>query len=436
MSCNSNPSEPDATFKAEIEELKKEISGLKTENDRLLTENRRLTSLLLPTPSPHLPWEILHLIFLRATVPRTLVVPDFRPQSAWNLSTKTKLQLISVFNVSYSIPFAEVVNNMHLFSERLELLIIRSGSPTMDEPVKHSQHLQFPLLRVFQYHLNPLAIAFITQCWEFPALKTLACLRPSQFQDSTLLKAMLQASVAFIAAHGKALSTLLLYCWPRKDSAGVEYAAQEVIAKLSDLRHLIIPLFLDISAPQVHWLDCFLGVESGYVPLDRTSVLSSSEERKARFPKLQCYRLLDFDLLKLPLIYVLLPPTMDEGRFNFPGVDIRCDAFALSGSSSADRRALSDYDSEDELDFSSDGSSWNSDSKSERDEEDEEEEHDDEEDDDDDDEEEEEEEEEEEDDDDKEEEKDDDDDDEQCSSEPDASEEMTLIAWRARTDGF
>ncbi|KAF9075090.1 hypothetical protein BDP27DRAFT_1315489 [Rhodocollybia butyracea] len=483
-----------AALKTEIAELKNEISGLKTENEFLLAENRGLTS-LLPTPPPHLPWEILHSIFLRATVPETLLVPDCRSHSAWNLNTKTKLQLISVckdwyeagisllyrdiaiysvgqfcalismlrrnpslaehvyslrfscyilsthaslferlieslgdlcskikrfsfeesflyidtmfsacvmpslahghsmltqleLNVNHYIPLTEVLNNMYLFSERLESLIIRS-----DDATEHSEHLLFPLLQVFQFQLDSFAIAFITQCWEFPGLKTLACLRPRPFP------------VEFIAAHGKTLSTLLFCYRPRKNSVGRQEkcAAQEVIANLSSLRHLIIPFFFNVSAPQVHWLDYVLAVED--IPLDVTSTLSSSDS-KARFPKLQCYRFLEFNLLNLPLIYVLLPPTMDEGRFNFPGVDIRCSAFALLGSSYADRRVLSEYDSEDELDFSSGGSDWTPDSESEWDEDEEEEEDD-----------------------------DDDDNDKGCF-ESDADEEMILTKWRARTDGF
>ncbi|KAF9059580.1 hypothetical protein BDP27DRAFT_1407541 [Rhodocollybia butyracea] len=397
-------SQLNAALQAEIEGL----SRLKKENELLLAENRGLP---VPTtlPRAHLPWEILRSIFLRAMVPGMLLDPDRRPQSAWNLNTKTKLQLIFVckdwyearisllytniaiytigkfcalistlrrnpslaehvsslrlscyilsthaslferllgsledlcskiqyfsfeglaylyfdslrsvclmpgiarsmlthldINVPHSFPFTEIVYNMYLFSERLELLIIRSGDPSSPGVSALAEHLRFPLLRTFQYQLNSPAIAFITWYWEFPALKTFG-----------------------------------------------------------------LP--------------------------------ASGEERKVRFPKLQRYRSLDFELLNIPLIYVLLPPTMDEGRFNFPGVDIRCNAFALSGSSSADRCALSDYDSDDELDYSSGGSDWTPGSESESDEEEEDD--------------------------------DDSDDDEEWSE---ANEETTLSKWRACTAG-
>lgn len=70
---------------------------------------------------------------------------------------------------------------------------------------------------------------------------------------------------------------------------------------------------------------------------------------------------------KLPLLPTLLPPTTEECRFTFPGVDIRCDTSALWGSSA------SVWD-KDELDYSSGGSDWevesDSDSSSESDDED------------------------------------------------------------------
>ncbi|KAJ3966082.1 hypothetical protein EV361DRAFT_936741, partial [Lentinula raphanica] len=45
---------------------------------------------------PHLPLEILRLIFLRTVAPGWLMLPDRRYLSSWNVNTRTKLHLINV----------------------------------------------------------------------------------------------------------------------------------------------------------------------------------------------------------------------------------------------------------------------------------------------------------------------------------------------------
>ncbi|KAF9064731.1 hypothetical protein BDP27DRAFT_1405186 [Rhodocollybia butyracea] len=411
---------------------------MKRQKTKMQKTNEDEKTKLTSKTSPHLPWEILRLIFLRATVPTIFVVPDCRPQGAWNLNTKMKLQLVSVckdwyeasisllyediaiyslkqfgalmstldkksslaaqvvslrvathipvthlplfqrlvdtvsrnvclnlrrfsFEESFlvmdegnpfvrptnikdppcitlttlthleihstlSIPLYQVLMSMPLFAGRLESLIILTKEPEHCwlVPTKPSQPLQFPLLRVFQYQLEYLNLQFITAYWAFPVLDTLASFVSPGLAISTQDE---EYHVVFLKAHGKRLKTLLLE-WPKPASDTT--SAQEAIDTLSHLRHLIIPPFLDVSASQVHWLDCFLKDD---VPTERL-VLFSDHDRHTRFPNLQSYRFLDSDLVrKLPLLPTLLPPTTEECRFTFPGVDIRCDTSALWGSS-------------------------------------------------------------------------------------------------------
>ncbi|KAF9064730.1 hypothetical protein BDP27DRAFT_1333029 [Rhodocollybia butyracea] len=433
--------------------------------------NKHETSLSLPV-LPHLPWETLHLIFLRATVPGTLIVPDSRPHCAWNLNTKTKLRLISVckdwyeagisllygdvviysivqfgalvstlyknpllasqvislrlstyipetalplfehlvetsnnvclnlrcfsFEESFlvmdeanpllvptaievppciahstlthleihsnlSIPFNHVLMSMPLFATHLESLIILAKYPEESQdrwlfPPIPSKPLTFPVLRVFQHQLTDLHLRFITAHWEFPVLDTLASILVDTVSTvaftSIWEKDYIEASNAFLSTHGRRLRTLLLD-WPTAPFDTT--AAQEAIDTLSHLRHLIIPPFLDISASQVQWLDCFLKNNSVFT---ERLVLFSDHDRNNRFPNLLSYRVLDSELVrKLPLLSTLLPPTTEDCRFTFPGVDIRCDTSALWGSSAS-------VWNKDELDYSSGGSDWEVDSDS------------------------------------------------------------------------
>ncbi|KAF9064728.1 hypothetical protein BDP27DRAFT_125240 [Rhodocollybia butyracea] len=266
------------------------------------------------------------------------------------LSTLTHLEIHS----SSSIPLYHVLMSMPLFAGRLEsLTILTTESESYLLPPEPSQPLQFPLLRVFQYQLNYFNLQFITAYWEFPVLDTLVSsvllrLGGISTQNGNASRIVLH----FSKAHGKRLKTLLLE-WPAAPFDTTP--TQEVIATFSHLRHLIIPPFLDISASQVHWLDCFL-TESVF--FTERLVLFSDHDRHTRFPNLQSYRFLDPDLVrKLPLLSILLPPTTEECRFTFPGVDIRCDTSALWGSSA------SIWD-KDELDYSSGGSDWESESDS------------------------------------------------------------------------
>ncbi|KAF9064729.1 hypothetical protein BDP27DRAFT_1405185 [Rhodocollybia butyracea] len=429
-------------------------------------EDEKTSLLPMTSTSPHLPWETLRMIFLRAAAPGMLVVPDSRPRSAWNLNTKTKLHLISVCKDWYEaaisllyedvaiysmvqlgalvstlyenpslaahvvslrlatyipatdlplfqrlvekpinicsnlrcfsfeesflvvdeasprhmptaievppcfarlstlthleihnnscIPFHHVAMSMPLFATHLESLILESliifARYSGDSENRYLfppiplKPLIFPLLRVFQHQLLGPELRFITAHWEFPVLDTLASIILPGLGVMVHLN-YTSDSVAFINAHGQNLEALLLD-WPKGPFDTT--TALEVIATLSNLRHLIIPPFLDISASQVHWLDCFLKDDDD-VPTERL-VLFSDHVRQTRFPNLLSYRVLASELVrKLPLLPTLLPPTTEECRFTFPGVDIRCDTSALSGSS-----ALA-WDKE-ELDYSSGGS--------------------------------------------------------------------------------
>lgn len=104
---------------------------------------------------------------------------------------------------------------------------------------------------------------------------------PKLKAHSTRDEYYIKDGVAFLNAHGKRLKTLLLE-WSTAPFDTT--TTQEAIATLSHLRHLIIPPFLDISASQVHWLDCFLKDDD--VPTERL-VLFSDHGRHTRFPNLQ-----------------------------------------------------------------------------------------------------------------------------------------------------
>ncbi|KAF9064734.1 hypothetical protein BDP27DRAFT_1333036 [Rhodocollybia butyracea] len=249
---------------------------------------------------------------------------------------------------------------MPLFAKHLESLVIQATNKEIEYRwlmlPKGYPPLLFPLLRVLQYELLEPILRFVTAHWKFPVLDTLATFIVPRDQtnkniiyihtDEDKDKEYIEASVGFLNAHGKRLKTLLLD-WPKGPFDTT--AAQEAIAALSHLRHLIIPPFLDICAPQVHWLDCFR--KNDGVPNERL-VLYSDHDRNIRFPNLQSYRVLDSELVrKLPLLPTLLPPTTEECRFTFPGVDIRCDTSALWGWSTLAR-------DKDELDYSSGGSDW------------------------------------------------------------------------------
>ncbi|KAF9061323.1 hypothetical protein BDP27DRAFT_1429135 [Rhodocollybia butyracea] len=349
----------------------------------------------MTSTSPHLPWETLRMIFLRAAAPGMLVVPDSRPRSAWNLNTKTKLHLISVckdwYEAAISLLYEDVaiysmvqlgalVSSLyenpslaaHVVSLRLATYIPATDLPLfqrlVEKPINICSNLrcfsfeesflvvdeasprhmptaiEVPLASPGSHQLLGPELRFITAHWEFPVLDTLASIIVPGLGVMVHLN-YTSDSVAFINAHGQNLEALLLD-WPKGPFDTT--TALEVIATLSNLRHLIIPPFLDISASQVHWLDCFLKDDDD-VPTERL-VLFSDHVRQTRFPNLLSYRVLASELVrKLPLLPTLLPPATEECRFTFPGVDIRCDTSALSGSS-----ALA-WDKE-ELDYSSGGS--------------------------------------------------------------------------------
>ncbi|KAF9064733.1 hypothetical protein BDP27DRAFT_1450595 [Rhodocollybia butyracea] len=217
-----------------------------------------------------------------------------------------------------------------MFATHLESLIILTSESDRRLPAEPPQPLVFPLLRVFQHQLDYLNLEFITTYWEFSVLDTLASFaRPYDIEDN----------IAFLEAHGERLKTLLLD-WPKYlfDTTSTT-ELEEVIATLPHLRHLIIPPFLDISASQtIMWS-----------PTEEL-VLFSDHDRNIHFPNLLSYRVLDSELArKLPLLPILLPPTTEECRFTFPGVDIRCDTSALLGWSTLDQ---------DKFDYSSGGSDW------------------------------------------------------------------------------
>ncbi|KIK69158.1 hypothetical protein GYMLUDRAFT_53634 [Collybiopsis luxurians FD-317 M1] len=413
-----------------------------------------------------LPLELLNLIFLSATPPAFLMIPDDRrPHSAWNLSTRTKMQLIKVcrdwydaginllyedlvvfsigslsalmstlrdksylaervrsvrfscvvpepyvtmferiiislptlcpnlagisiqqsfalegsivkvfphlgalsltcLEVSDSVPFDVVRDNMHLFAPRLVSLSMRSQTseysapPSQDCPV----HLQFPSLKAFHCQLGASAVKFVCRHWTFPVLETLACAPPSTYLIVSDLADILDQHLAFIEKHGNTVKTLFLL-FPEK-YLGVDYTSpmQNVIEDLPLLRHLVIPLFLDVTFPQVQWLDCFLSEDDGRSK-ENLSLLSD-ERRKSRFPNLQSFRFIEMGLLTLPFIYTLLPPSGGECRFRFPGIDIHSSTSSILGMSTGDARCLSSK-STNNLDFSSETESGAEDGSSE-----------------------------------------------------------------------
>lgn len=123
---------------------------------------------------------------------------------------------------------------------------------------------------------------------------------------------------------------------------------QELLHGLVHLRHLIIPPFLHISVPQVHWLDCYLIWLDEQAKLGVILPLLSAEERKSRFPNLRSYRSISPGLLKLPLIYYLLPPC----QFSFPEIEIRSNSSSLWGMSTVMREQNSNS-ADDSINFSS-----------------------------------------------------------------------------------
>ncbi|KAF5383434.1 hypothetical protein D9757_006085 [Collybiopsis confluens] len=168
--------------------------------------------------------------------------------------------------------------------------------------------------------------------------------------------------------------------WSTFDSDGS--SVQLVIESLSHLRHLVIPLFLTVAAPQVRTLDCFIS-EKNYHELKGENAnritggdilpLLSEEVRKNCFPNLQSFRLIERGLLELPFIHSLLPRfNSDEYRFQFPGVDIRASPSALWGWSTGDIRCISP--AADDLSDSSSGTDylWEPSSESESEDDDEE----------------------------------------------------------------
>ncbi|KAF9064732.1 hypothetical protein BDP27DRAFT_125303 [Rhodocollybia butyracea] len=96
-------------------------------------EDERTSLVRVTSTLPHFPWEILHLIFLRATVPGTFVVPEYRPRSAWNLNTKTKLQLVSVCRDWYEAGISLLYNDIAIYSmlQLSALVLTLSENPSL-----------------------------------------------------------------------------------------------------------------------------------------------------------------------------------------------------------------------------------------------------------------------------------------------------------------
>ncbi|KAJ3771746.1 hypothetical protein FB446DRAFT_739224 [Lentinula raphanica] len=395
---------------------------------------------------PHLPWEILHLIFLRTVAPGWLIMPDRRYLSAWNVNTRAKLHLINVCRDWYEAgiellyeeiainsigqlcalastlrthsSLADKVASLHLsfyihdttvyrriydslpslcpnlvklgFSEffscpgmppylpslhsltHLELhscsFVLFAGSidivaanlvslsvyghnsDTNDREDETTVEVQFPRLQVLRCRLDTEGLTFITERCKFPALKTFLGEPPSIFDMYNYTGNIFRHILIFIQHHGQRLTTLFLYyfAYDVKLQENAPFMAK-VLAELVHLRHLIIPPFFDISVPQVLWLDCyFVWQQTRHAQI---LPLLSADERKNLFPNLQRFRCIDPGPLELPLIYVLLPPTLeDECHFSFPGIDIKCDACSMTGMSTAIREVKDD---EEDLDFSS-----------------------------------------------------------------------------------
>ncbi|KIK69159.1 hypothetical protein GYMLUDRAFT_67842 [Collybiopsis luxurians FD-317 M1] len=87
----------------ESESLRRELSKIKLQKE-------------LQFSLPHLPWEILRLIFVRATAPGSLHIPDRSLHSAWNLNLKTKLQLINVCRDWYDAAIGLLYSDIAVYS--------------------------------------------------------------------------------------------------------------------------------------------------------------------------------------------------------------------------------------------------------------------------------------------------------------------------------
>ncbi|KAJ4483864.1 hypothetical protein J3R30DRAFT_1843487 [Lentinula aciculospora] len=262
-----------------------------------------------------------------------------------------------------SIPFGLVANNIHPVAPTLLSLNLLSSNrmdqnlypqPLDVQAIVPNSPLQFPRLRAFQCHLDSDGMTFVTRYWKYPALDTLACRPPSAYLLYNRLKSILQLNFTFIEEHGQKLITLLLQ-YPQEEVLPVRDArVQDLLAGLVHLRHLIIPASLDISVPQVQWLDCHLGrLDDQKENAGEKLPLLSVVERKNRFPNLKSYRSISPGLLRLPLIYTMLPPATEACQFSFPGIEIRSNASSLEGVSTAiTDRDLDSAEIED-VDFSS-----------------------------------------------------------------------------------
>ncbi|KAJ3726883.1 hypothetical protein C8R42DRAFT_657954 [Lentinula raphanica] len=393
---------------------------------------------------PHLPWEILHSIFLRAVAPGWLIIHDRRPHSAWSVNTKTILHLINVcrdwyeagiellyseivvysigqfcslastlrantalaekvtsvhlslyvsaayatvFNRIYtSLPslchqltkvvfpeffsyrelmsyhvfpssfrhsslthleihfnrsFAFVANGIHVVAVNLVSLslLARNEDSGFQAAETGQEPLQFPRLQVLQSSLDTQGLSLITLAWRFPALNTFIGRPPSisDYGNRHHHRNIMQHILLFIQSHGRRLETLFLHY------QGDELHSQEIaplwepeLAKLVHLRHLIIPVFFNVSVPQVLWLDCFVG----WKDVERVEDISllAADKRKAQFPNLQRFRCIDPSLIELPLIYIFLSPNIGgEYCFSFPGIEIKCTPSSITGRTTAIR---------------------------------------------------------------------------------------------------
>ncbi|KAJ3759079.1 hypothetical protein FB446DRAFT_739216 [Lentinula raphanica] len=402
---------------------------------------------------PYLPWEVLHLIFLRTVSPEWLLISDRRSHSARNMNIRTKIHLVNVcwdwyeagikllydeiaifsigqlcalvstlranpslanrvtslylsfyvsttyfapvfnriytslpslcnnltkleFSEYFSYPemmsyhlfpssfshssltqlvvhydhcFVSVAKGIHVIAANLVSLglLARNGDCDYRAVEKPKEPLQFPRLQVLQSFLDTQGLSLITRDWRFPVLHTFIGRPPNTLDHGHRHRSIFQHILDFIRHHGQGLSTLFLHY------QGDEHHSKEIaplwepeLAKLVHLRHLIIPVFFNVSVPQVLWLDCFL-VWQDAKRVDSFPLLAA-EKRKIQFPDLRGFRCIDPSLLELPLIYILLPPTAgDEYHFAFPGIDIKCGLSSITGTSTAVR----EIDSNEEEDF-------------------------------------------------------------------------------------
>ncbi|KAJ3794890.1 hypothetical protein GGU11DRAFT_841342 [Lentinula aff. detonsa] len=220
---------------------------------------------------------------------------------------------------------------VYLFSESLVSLALyaRDALPTsswttrVENSAGQSGQLRFPRLQYFQHDLEGYQLQFICVNWEFPALAYLTCLK-RRWNHSYLA---LADNLEFIRTHGRKISTLFLG-YSIKDAH--EYRVVEMIETLSgmtQLRHLIMPSFDDLSIPQIQCLDLF----------SSDNILPPISDLDSRFPNLKSYRLLDSSLFSLPWIYTMFPPTGQRYEFRYPGISIRADECSLRGTSSSER---------------------------------------------------------------------------------------------------